>query len=272
MEDLRYPSPWAHTILVVRHHYYERKPRFEQAVDTYPMWAAFAVEVGEFHYRLGDAAGTASAGQLVLCPPDMPFHRHTARPITFHYFLFHWLDGAGKPVPSSELRGRCLSFVSTERWLSTLSSLRSPANVQHPAYRHWRSHALLDLLRLHAMEQALHAAPEPQPERVDPALSRARRMLDGACDMPLSIGHVAGAVGLTPVQLTRRFREAYGVTPSAYVEALRLDKVCHYLTHTEMTLEQIAHACGYSSGFYLSRVFANKMRIPPSEYRLLHRI
>jgi AraC family transcriptional regulator len=266
------PSPWEHSLLVVRHHYYECKPSFEMEVDTYEQWAAFAVEDGKFVYAIGDGEGTAAAGQLVLCPPGIPFRRRTEQPITFHYFLFHWLDEKGRTLVSRAPRmGACIGFAGIERYRSTLSSLRSPVHAQHAAYRHWRSHALLDLLRLHALEQSLHAPPEA-PAAVEPRIAEARRMLDGACDVPLSIGSVAEAVGLSAVQLTRRFRQAYGLTPSAYVESLRLDKVCHYLTHTALTIEQIALACGYSNGFYLSRVFAGKLRMPPSEYRNQHRI
>ncbi len=266
------PSPWEHSILVVRHHYYERKPRFEVVVDTYEQWAAFAVEEGEFKYAVGDVEGAAAEGQLVVCPPGLPFRRRTEQPITFHYFLFHWLDEQGRTLASNAWQaGACIGFAAIERFRSTLSSLRSPAHAQHAAYRHWRSHALLDLLRLHALEQSLHASPEPY-AAVEPQIEEARRMLDGACDVPLSIGSVAEAVGLSAVQLTRRFRQAYGMTPSAYVESLRLDKACHFLTHTSMTIEQIALACGYSNGFYLSRVFAGKLRMPPSEYRNQHRI
>ena len=266
------PSPWEHSILVVRHHYYERKPRFEVAVDTYEQWAAFAVEEGEFAYAIGDEEGTDAAGQLVLCPPGIPFRRRTEQPITFHYFLFHWLDEQGKMLASrAPQQGYCLEYAGIERYRSTLSSLRSPVHAQHAAYRLWRSHALLDLLRLHALEQSLHAPPDVLAD-IEPRIEEARRMLDSACDVPLSVGSVAEAVGMSPVQLTRRFRQAYGMTPSAYVESLRLDKVCHYLTHTAMTIEQIALACGYSNGFYLSRVFAAKLRMPPSEYRQQHRI
>ncbi|WP_436244961.1 AraC family transcriptional regulator [Paenibacillus sp. LjRoot56] len=43
------------------------------------------------------------------------------------------------------------------------------------------------------------------------------------------------------------------------------------LQETTLTLEKIAEACGYASGYYFSRVFSLHMSMSPSQYRKLHR-
>jgi AraC family transcriptional regulator len=266
------PSPWEYEVSVFRHHYYDRKPTFERREDQYEQWAAFAIEQGSFHYRIGESEGEASAGQIVLCPPSVLFNRRTELPISFHYFLFHWIDEHGKPVPSSSYRnGIHLSFQQTERFYSSLSSLRKPTFVPHSTYQLWRNHTLLDLLRYYSMEQEL----PPQPYRQltpDPQMEEARQMLDSACEAPITIGAVANYFDMNGVQFSRRFHRVYGIKPSAYVESIKLDKVCHLLTHTSMTIEQIAHASSFNNGFYLSRFFSLKMRLSPSQYRNQHRV
>jgi len=268
---MMYPSPWENEIVVLRHHYYHRKPAFERDADRYEEWAAFAVEEGAFVYRIGGAEGEAAAGQMVVCPPGLDFRRHTGRPISFHYFLFHWLDGQGRPIAERFDRPLCMNFASSDRWLSGLSTLRSPAFAGHPTYRLWRNHVLLDLFRLFAMEQSLMPVPDgPKPS--DPLMEEARSILGNICEDPVSISEVARRFSLSSVQFSRRFRKAFGMLPSRYIEKARLDKVCHLLANTGMTIEQIAHSCGLSNGFYLSRYFSSKMNMSPSAYRNQYRV
>lgn len=265
---MHYPSPWEYEISVIRHHEYERKPVFEKEADQYEEWSAFAVTDGAFRFEIGGTEGSAAAGQLVVCPPGLLFRRYTEQPISFHYFLFHWLDRQGKPCLDRIFQAPThMSFRTDERLLSTLNSLRSPSSTMHsPVYRLWLNHALLDIFRFYSTEQSAQPEPDPLP-LTDPAMEEARALLDAACDVPITIGEVADRLGLTPVQFARRFEKASGMKPSAYVERMKLDKVCHLLTHTRMTLERIALASGFSNGFYLSRYFTKKMGVSPSEYR-----
>jgi AraC-like DNA-binding protein len=269
-----FPSPWEHAISVVRHHEYESKPSFERSSDTYEQWAAFAVTKGSFRYEIGGTSGSAAAGDLVICPPGVPFRRHADGPISFHYFLFHWLDRAGKPVAYPDYTSPVhLSYRTSDRFYSSLESLRqgTETGVNRQTYSLWRNHALLDLFRFYDAEREALSEPAAQPLS-DPSMEQARGMLDDICETPTSIGLIAERCGLTPVQFARRFERASGMKPSAYVERVKLDKVCRLLTHTAMTLEQIAQASGFNNGFYLSRYFTKKMGMPPSLYRTDYRV
>ncbi|WP_168119566.1 AraC family transcriptional regulator [Paenibacillus sp. HB172176] len=281
----QFPSPWEHVIIVIRHHYYDRKQAFEQDADRYTEWAAFAVTEGDFEWRTGEAPDasasasqyqSANTGQIVICPPGLLFRRRTGKPISFHYFLFHFTNNEKTPVDSSFYQQAfLLSFQSLQRVSLTLDTLRSPVSVMHAAYPQWRSHALLDLFRQFALEQSINfepAAGQQTSASEDKLMHDARGMLDSAANEPLSIAAVASFFGLNAVQFSRRFQRAFGQKPSQYVERIKLGKVCHLLTHTRMTLEEIAIASGFSNGFYLSRFFSLKMGMPPSEYRRQHRI
>lgn len=269
-----FPSPWEHAISVVRHHEYESKPAFEQSSDTYEQWAAFAVTKGSFRYEIGGSSGSAAAGELVVCPPGVPFRRHADGPISFHYFLFHWLDRLGKPVFYSDYMSPVhLGFRSADRFYSSLESLRQGAETgaNRQTYSLWRNHALLDLFRFYDAEREALTEPVAQPLS-DPLMEEARTWLGDIGERPISIGDIADRLGLTPVQFARRFERASGMKPSAYVERVKLDKVCRLLTHTAMTLEQIAQASGFNNGFYLSRYFTKKIGVAPSVYRKDYRV
>lgn len=269
---MAFPSPWEHAISVVRHHEYESKPVFERSFDTYEQWAAFAVTEGSFRYEIGGSSGSAAAGELVVCPPGVPFRRHADGSISFHYFLFHWLDRAGKPVVSSGYTSSVhLIYRAADRFYSSLESLRQGAGAKGPTYSLWLNHALLDLFRYYDAEREALSGPVPQPLS-DPLMEQARTWLGDIGESPISIGAIADRLGLTPVQFARRFERASGMKPSAYVERAKLDKVCRLLTHTALTLEQIAQASGFNNGFYLSRCFTKKIGVAPSIYRKDYRV
>lgn len=106
----------------------------------------------------------------------------------------------------------------------------------------------------------------------DEQMRRAALRLEEQCGEPYSVKELADELGLSPVQLIRRFRAAYRITPGDYLTGLRLERACQLLRETRMTVEQIALACGYASGYYLSRLFAARIGMPPSEYRKKYQV
>jgi AraC family transcriptional regulator len=272
--DVTLPSPWEYEVAIRRYHYFHQKKQFEESVDTYEAWAAFAVEKGEFTYRIGSTEGLASAGTMIICPPYVPFHRTNEHPISFHYIHFKWLSPGGKVIPNDELyTTRCLSYRSMNRYYSTLQELRIYEHNRHPDGYKWRNHLLTDLFRCYAVEQEqsihLHSSAEAS---ADSVMVEAKALLDISYDQPCSIQSIADRFHLSSVQFSRRFQRAYSTKPSDYISTLRLSKACRLLTHTRQSIEDIALQCGYNNGFYFSRVFMAKLRTTPSRYRKDHQV
>ena len=86
------------------------------------------------------------------------------------------------------------------------------------------------------------------------------------------MSEVSAQLGLGPVQFTRRFRASYGQTPIEFLTDLRLGNAQKMLIETDWTLDKIARECGWASGFYLSKVFAQKVGSSPGRFRKLHRV
>lgn len=257
------------TLTLRAHMVWERKANFQLDADTYPAWVAFAVEAGEFRYRIGPAEGIAGAGAVVLCPPGIAFERKTVRPLTFHFLQFD----VSPPVDGAALAAWCgdLTPEDARRTASHLHWLRRLALSDDAHSRQWRSLILTDLWHLIGTGRdpgADAGLPVGGDSLMNEAAERIRR---DACGR-LSLEALAGALGLSPVQFTRRFRAAFRQTPSAYLIALRLRHAADLLLSTDLTLEEIAARCGYENGFYLSRLFKRHMRVSPSEYRRTRRV
>ncbi|GEM_PF-667050 len=213
-------------------------------------------------------AGEAGFGSAVLCPPGGVLRRETVTPLTFHYLQF---EG------SEEQRGVCLwmpgllTFEDVRRLRSNYAHLRRAEGDASPAGRDWTLHLALDLLRLHETERRRELRPEARFTE-DALMARAAAEIEARFGAPLPLEALAAELGLSPVQFTRRFRAAFGETPSRFLKSLRLARARRLLGDTELTLAEIAERCGYENGFYLSRVFTAETGLPPSEYRRRRRV
>ncbi|MEK5494579.1 AraC family transcriptional regulator [Paenibacillus sp. FSL R7-0297] len=252
--------------------YWEQKKQFLLEHDTYPVWTIFAVEQGQFVYRFGDHEGEGGFGDIIVCPPGTAFYRRTLTPLTFHFIQFVW-EAEVEPEDVATLSGRWV-VRDVERLSSTYRYMRSIGRgIQEEPMLGRIKHLLEDVWRLLEIERSI-AAEQIYSEGTNPGpqMQQARQwMVEHACT-PVTMQELAVTLNITPVQLTRRFRAAYGVTPSEFVTGLRLRRACQLLEDSAQPIERIAQQCGYENGFYLSRVFTAKLGVTPSKYRKLHRV
>lgn len=286
-------SLWNWVPQVVSHVFWYRKKAFQLSVDTYADWVLFAVQAGSFRYRIGDASGEAGFGDAVLCPPGIAFQREVVEPVTFHFYTISWharneesgpdslrqtmmpgqaMEGAAtRSVPSLADFPVLLTWLDHNRLSSTYFYMEQLARFRpEESSRGSWNHFLHDLWQLYWMEQEMsrQAAQKGQ----DPLMQEAEKWLRRQAFGPIVLKEFSARQGLSPVQFTRKFQTAYGVTPMDYLTSLRIQKAKTLLLETDMTLEQIAEQCGYENGFYLSRMFSKTMKMSPSLYRNKHRL
>ncbi|WP_339784340.1 helix-turn-helix transcriptional regulator [Paenibacillus sp. FSL R7-0313] len=253
---------------LLNHIYWKKKAEFSLAEDIYDAWVVFAVEEGVFRYEIDGQSGEAGFADLVLCPPHVPFRRETVTPLTFHYMLFRCNSAEGEsllpPIGKSLIN-------DTKRLASTYAYLRLASEDNDEATKGWKTHLMLDLWRLYQWERRQSRLMETKFTE-DALMAEAAVLLEEWAGEAVSLRMLAEHLALSPVQLTRRFREAFQETPSDYLKAIRLKKAKALLADSRLTLTQIAERCGYENGFYLSRVFSSTIGISPSEYRRRHQV
>jgi transcriptional regulator GlxA family with amidase domain len=84
---------------------------------------------------------------------------------------------------------------------------------------------------------------------------------------PLTVADLAAHAHLSERQLTRVFKSELGMTPSAYIESVRVELARHRLESTDATLERIVSACGFGTTDTLVRAFRRRLDTTPTEYR-----
>jgi len=84
---------------------------------------------------------------------------------------------------------------------------------------------------------------------------------------PLRMVELAREFGLSPRSFDRRFREATGKSPLAYLQQQRIKVAKDLLTSTNLSIGEIAYRVGYADYGHFARLFERALTVGPGEYR-----
>ncbi|MGN7457981.1 AraC family transcriptional regulator [Paenibacillus pasadenensis] len=129
-----------------------------------------------------------------------------------------------------------------------------------------------DLARLARFHEAMALLAEASPgagrrPAEEGWLRQARDYIDLHYAGGITVSGAADHVGIDRTHFSKRFREAYGVTPIRYIQGLKLAEAERLLGHTSLTLSEIAYSVGYPDLFSFSKAFKKHKGRSPSECR-----
>lgn len=76
---------------------------------------------------------------------------------------------------------------------------------------------------------------------------------------------------VSPEHLTRTFRQYLDLTPTDYINALRLDYAANLLIHTDRPVVDVAFDAGFGNLSHFYHLFKRRFELPPARYRRAHR-
>ena len=88
-----------------------------------------------------------------------------------------------------------------------------------------------------------------------PKLSQVIQMMENAIEEPISPADLADDVGMSTRQLERLFRRYLNRSPKRYYMELRLSKARNLLMQTDMSVINVALACGFASPSHFSKCY-----------------
>lgn len=86
-------------------------------------------------------------------------------------------------------------------------------------------------------------------------------------DNSLCLNSVADYMQTSIYTVSRLFKETTGIGFKEYIMAKRLQKACHLLETSHMTISEIAADCGFEDSNYFTIIFKRKYDMPPTKYR-----
>lgn len=241
-------------------HYRERTKAIPHHVLIY------CVE-GAGWYRIGDKEVQVSANQYFILPPGKP-HSYGAdpqQPWTIYWIHFMgdhaaiYSQGATtpqqiNPAVNSRIHERNTVF---EEIFNTLEkgydreSLRYASSLLH--------YYLASMRYLRLYRQA-----EQQPLNISEAVIH---YMKENIEKHITLQAIADYLGYSQSHLSLLFRKETGDSPLNYLNRLRIEAACRWLSETDLKVNQICHKVGIDDPYYFSRLFRKHTGQSPKQYR-----
>jgi AraC-like DNA-binding protein len=88
----------------------------------------------------------------------------------------------------------------------------------------------------------------------------------------LDVTDLYAMAGLSRSQFCERFRRAFGVSVSGYIQHLRISRAKRLLSSTELSVTEICYASGFGWLGYFNTTFRQRTGQTPGAYRRQHRV
>lgn len=105
------------------------------------------------------------------------------------------------------------------------------------------------------------------PDDPVPVSEQICRYIKSHLEEDLSREEIAAHVGLSPEYVSRLFKQETGVNLVSYLQTVRLSTACDWLTHSGLSISEIAARLGYDNFAYFSKIFKKYTGLTPSAYR-----
>jgi transcriptional regulator GlxA family with amidase domain len=123
------------------------------------------------------------------------------------------------------------------------------------------------LLEAPRIWQSTYADQPPRSAHQDEAVRRAQRWLYSHFREAVDFDRLAGDVGMSPRNFTRRFKAATGEAPLAYLHRLRIDTAKRQLENEQHSVQEISQQNGYEDVAFFRQLFRRHTGSSPREYR-----
>lgn len=101
----------------------------------------------------------------------------------------------------------------------------------------------------------------------DRKVGRSLRAFHAAPEARWTIESLASEAGLSRSIFAHKFKELMQMTPLSYVTLWRMQKACHYLLESEMSMDMVAENVGYQSLAAFAKVFKKNVGVGPGSFR-----
>jgi AraC family carnitine catabolism transcriptional activator len=219
--------------------------------------------------RHGAILGGIDTGAVLLAAARL-LNGYTA---TVHYEHLAAFREQFPAVTASE----ALYVIDRKRW--TCCGGQASTDLALEMIRAMHGIDLANAAARYIFHDRLRSANEPQrPSGREPigypipkALRRAIKLMEKHLEDPLPLSAIAVTLDVSQRQLERIFATYTGVSPVRYYLDVRLDRARSLATQTDMTVLEIAVACGFRPT-YFSTAYKTRFGLTPSKARVLGRV
>jgi AraC-like DNA-binding protein len=221
---------------------------------------------GELEMR-GSGSIHVDEGMAFLLFPGQ-WHRYRPNPFTGWSEYWIGFDGevAQRIVPRFfDPRQPVLAAGQDEELLHLFRSVHDLMRSSPPGYRQMMSaNTLAALARARGLALRSDTAPDAHEQKIQ----KARQHLLEHATRDVDLNVLAESLGYSYSRFRSVFKEKTGIPPGQYQLQIRLNLACDLLTNDTRSIGEIADHLGFTSLYYFSRLFKQKLHLTPSAYRV----
>jgi len=102
-------------------------------------------------------------------------------------------------------------------------------------------------------------------------LQKVLSYIDEKLAEPVGVRELASQVHMSPFHFARRFKQAVGTPPHAYITQVRIERAKRLLSSTSLPLLEVATRVGYRTQAHFTGVFHRYVGTTPRAYRVASR-
>lgn len=243
------------------------REKFIYENNAYSQWFAMILISGSYEVTMRGVHSVAREGDVVIFPPGVTFTRRIIKPITSLYINFDWNGAPDAESDFGELYPcGLLEFIDRRRIAEDCASLRAMSNFCTPKTLALAEHYFCDIWYEYCRIRTAHILND-MPNITDSVTVKAVKFLNENYSNSITISTLAARECMSHVGFTNHFVHHMGIPPVEYLTRVRIRSAAELLISTDLSISEISRCCGYENPFYFSRVFRERMGMPPSEYR-----
>lgn len=83
----------------------------------------------------------------------------------------------------------------------------------------------------------------------------------------ISVDDLMTTTGMSRSSLNRKMHELFNLSPKDFLQEARIKHACSLLKQTDLSVKEVAYACGFSNPHYFATCFKASTKLTPSEFR-----
>ncbi len=222
---------------------------------------------GEGEMETLKASHHIKAGFMILIHPK-EWHRY--RPFKHTGWLEHYIgfrgDVAERFINSSKIleNANTLNIGFHEGILHDFKEILIEARNETPGY-----HQVCAGLILHILGKIISIKKNEvfSNTQIENTIKKACIIIQSNLQKNMNVKSLASELNVDYSLFRKVFKKYTGLSPMQYHISLRMKQAIFLLTETNLSIKEIAFRMGFCSVYYFSRLFKEKVRITPSDYR-----
>lgn len=240
--------------------WWNRKDRFRHN-------AIYLPKVGEFDLKIGSTWYHIIPETLVFIPADsdLEFFFDGNGPLEKYYVHFDLTFGAHQLSDYFKIP-HVIPLQDADRIERIMADLRRyTADNASPAAQLAANGSLLSLVA--EMIWQSDAAFVRTPKNLDPQMRSTLEYIEQHFKESLSVSELAERVGYSNAYFTKKFKKAFGTTPTEYIANIKIGYAKQWLLEGTRSIHAIAETLGFCDASYFSNFFKSKTGLYPGYYR-----